>query len=173
MTRNISLMGDISFSSLHHTKTLGFGEGGFIVCDKDEYDELQSIVGFGFTLLDRTYKPDTSNFKMSDVSAAFIIQHIINYDIEKHSEIPNIFRERLNNVEGITLFDDSPDTFLGNLPVIFDKPTTIDFFRNAGIEVNKYYKPLKSLKHSNELYDRIINFPLYSTLSAKDMLHIS
>ena len=36
---NICNLGDFSFGSLHHTKSLGFGEGGFLVCNKDLYNE--------------------------------------------------------------------------------------------------------------------------------------
>jgi dTDP-4-amino-4,6-dideoxygalactose transaminase len=53
--KNISLMGNASFSSLHHTKYLGFGEGGFLVINSKDYDDIQRILGFGFSA-DRQHK---------------------------------------------------------------------------------------------------------------------
>ena len=46
--KNISTLGDATFGSLHHTKYLGFGEGGFAVIDSKNYRELNSITNFGF-----------------------------------------------------------------------------------------------------------------------------
>lgn len=46
---NINNFGNCSFGSLHHTKYLGFGEGGFLVIDEEYYDEINAILGFGFT----------------------------------------------------------------------------------------------------------------------------
>lgn len=161
---NISLMGDVSFSSLHHTKTLGFGEGGFLVLDSSLYDEMQRILGFGFND-NRDYKRLSSNFKMSDVSAAFILQHLDSYNIEKHLDIQSKFVERLSNKQDYKLFNYSDGVFYGNLPVVFRNRTGIKYFRDCGIEANKYYKPLDSLHNSVHLYDRIINFPLHEDIT--------
>lgn len=165
---NISLMGDVSFSSLHHTKTLGFGEGGFLVLDDSLYDEIQKILGFGFND-NRDYKRLSSNFKMSDVSAAFILQHLDSYDIQKHLNIQEQFVNRLSGKENYKLFNYSDGVFYGNLPVVFRYNSTIKYFRDNGIEVNKYYKPLDNLSNSNRLYNKIINFPLHEDITEQQI----
>lgn len=172
MTPEICLDGNASFSSLHHTKTLGFGEGGFIVCDIEDYDSLKSIIGFGFKGTDRTYNPKSSNYKMSDVAAAYILQHIQTYNVEKHYEIQNKFISKIKNISGVKILNENDNTFYGNLPLIFDKTPNHKFFINANIEVNKYYKPLKSLKNSDDLYEKILNFPLYNTLTDYEIQYI-
>lgn len=161
---NISLMGDASFSSLHHTKTLGFGEGGFLVLDSYLYDEMQRILGFGFND-SREFKRLSSNFKMSDVSAAFILQHIDNYNIEKHLAIQGTFVDRLSGKSSYKLFNYSNGVFYGNLPIVFDNKIDVKYFRDKGIEANKYYKPLENFANSLDLYDRIINFPLHEDIT--------
>jgi dTDP-4-amino-4,6-dideoxygalactose transaminase len=166
--KNICMMGDASFSSLHHTKTLGFGEGGFLVVDSYLYDELQRILGFGFND-QRDYKILSSNFKMSDVSAAFILQHLESYNIDKHLEIQNKFVKLFNDKQSYELFNYSQGVFYGNLPVLFKKPANIKYFRDRGIEANKYYKPLIPFTNSVDLYERIINFPLHEDISDNDI----
>jgi dTDP-4-amino-4,6-dideoxygalactose transaminase len=165
---NISLMGDMSFSSLHHTKTLGFGEGGFLVLPSELYDEIQRILGFGFNDA-RDYKELSSNFKMSDTAAAFILQHIDSYNVDRHLEIQNEFVSRLSGKENYELFNYSTGVFYGNLPILFNKNAEVKYFRDRCIEANKYYKPLKPLHNSIDLYNRIINFPLHEDITEEEI----
>lgn len=157
-SKNICALGDGSIISFHHTKYLGFGEGGCLVIDNSLYLKADSLTNFGF-FQDRIHKPLSSNFKMSDISAAFILAHLQNYDIEKHEQVQNKFKNYLE------LFNDSNDIVYGNLPLQFKNPTSQLIFRDYGIEANKYYVPLKDLPNSTYLYERMVNFPLHADLS--------
>ena len=162
---NICNFGNASFGSLHHTKYLGFGEGGFIVCDEDKYDEISSLTNFGFHN-SRKYKTNSSNFKMSDVSAAFILAHIEAYDLDKHLYVQERFVDNLREIPEIKLLNYCHGTIYGNLPVIFSKPIDNKIFKDIGIEANKYYFPLQEFdKNSVDLYTRIVNFPLNDSLT--------
>lgn len=168
--KNMCLYGNAAFSSLHHTKTLGFGEGGFIVIDADAYDEIQSMLCFGFIGSDRTYNKFSSNYKMSEISAAFILDHILNYDINKHMDLQNEFLYRLpNNVSIFNPTNTIDKIFYGNIPVIFNDTITPEIFRNNGIEANKYYKPIINTPNATSLYNKIINFPIHQQLSVDDI----
>lgn len=169
--KNINLFADTSFSSLHHTKTLGFGEGGFIVLDAKDYDEVQAICGFGFKG-HRIARTAASNFKMSDPMAAFILQHIEGYNFERHYELQDLFKQLIDLEDNCNLLGWHEGIFYGNLPVIFERPVDIQFFRDRGIEANKYYGPLQNDPNSNELYAHIINFPLYCDLTDAEVMHI-
>tara|TARA_R110000824_G_scaffold53249_3_gene147495 strand:+ start:2956 stop:3987 length:1032 start_codon:yes stop_codon:yes gene_type:complete len=164
---NFCSLGDASFGSLHHTKYLGFGEGGFIVIDKEHKEEINRILGFGFTgkTVERISEPYSSNFKFSDVTAAAILQHIINYDLSAHIEKQNLFVEMISDVEGVSIFNYSEGVVYGNMPIVFKDPASTSFFRDNYIEAHKYYYPLRNHKNSLFLYERIINLPLYSTLN--------
>jgi dTDP-4-amino-4,6-dideoxygalactose transaminase len=162
-TRNINEFGDACFGSLHHTKYLGFGEGGFIVCDPKDYEELNQLANFGFDK-DRNYQKLSSNFKMSDINAAFIIQHIEQFDKNKHLKVQNVLIKEFKKY-GIEVFNYSWGTVYGNMPILFKKPVKPDVFRDLGIEANKYYKPLLPYPNSNDVYERIINFPLYQSMT--------
>jgi hypothetical protein len=86
------------------------------------------------------------------------------YDTTKHLQIQDEFVKRLSNKSGYELFNYSDGVFYGNLPVVFKKATGIKYFRDKGIEANKYYKPLVEFANSTNLYKKIINFPLHEDI---------
>jgi dTDP-4-amino-4,6-dideoxygalactose transaminase len=163
--KNISLYGDASFSSLHHTKYLGFGEGGFTVIN----DRMEPITNFGF---DCSHVPSrlSSNFKMSDVAAAYILQHIERYDLKRHAEIQIRMVEALRPIKGVNLFCGAyrDGIMYGNIPLIFDRKVDRAEFLELGIEANKYYLPLSG-ENGNFVYDRIINLPIYQTMTDRQV----
>ena len=164
---NICNYGDYSFGSLHHTKYLGFGEGGFIVCPEEDYELLNSILVFGFKS-NRVYNENSSNFKMSDVAAAFILDHIMNFNLKKYLEIQNIFLKEIN-FDGASIFNFCEGVVYGNLPIVFSKPTNNLIFKDVGIDAYKYYLPLKNFNNSLFLYERIVNFPLNEDLQDNEI----
>ncbi|MHA2426862.1 MAG: DegT/DnrJ/EryC1/StrS family aminotransferase [Candidatus Hermodarchaeia archaeon] len=168
---NICYFGDYSFGSLHHTKYMGFGEGGFIVCPEGDYDALNSIANFGF-FGDRIHRSPSSNFKMSDVSAAFILNHIANYDLAAHVDNQNKLVSGVSNMTHADPFNYKPGTIYNTFPVVFAQEADESEFSNYGICAHKYYKPLAPLGNSISLYNRIINLPLYASLSDKQIDHI-
>ena len=165
--KNLCCFGDASFGSLHHTKYLGFGEGGFIVIDRVHEEEINKIMGFGFSSKSnkRTSESKSSNFKISDISSAAILQHLKTYDIQKHISNQNVFIDMIKTIKGVEIFNYTKNVVYGNLPIFYKQPIKIDFFRNNHIEAQKYYSPLKRHRNSIFLYDRLINLPLHSKLS--------
>lgn len=161
---NICNFGDYSFGSLHHTKYLGFGEGGFVVCPKEDYDALNSITNFGF-YTSRDWKTLSSNFKMSDVSAAFILSHIINYDLEAHINNQDKLVAGISSMFHAQAFNHKPGIVYNTFPVVFNGEVHEDYFKGLGIRAHKYYRPLSPLPNSLSLYNNIVNFPLYAGLT--------
>ncbi len=164
---NYCNLGDAAFGSLHHTKYLGFGEGGFIVADKKNKEEMNQILGFGFNGLskERVSTTCSSNFKMSDVSAAAILQHIERYDLEAHRKVQEKFISFVSSLSGISVYKNSDGVIYGNLPLLYESAMEVDYFLYNGIEAKKYYYPLSKHENSLELYSRIINLPLHADLS--------
>jgi dTDP-4-amino-4,6-dideoxygalactose transaminase len=167
--RNICAFGDYSFGSLHHTKYLGFGEGGFIVCPAHEYNDLTAITNFGF-FGHRNYELLSSNFKMSDVSAAFIFSHIENYNLEQHLSKQDVILNGLASIDFVEPFRYNEGTMYNTMPIVFKDPVMEDAL--PGITAHKYYKPLKDLPNSIMLYDRILNLPLYADLSYEHIAYM-
>lgn len=162
--KNICNYGDYCIGSLHHTKYLGYGEGGFIVAKKTEYEELNSITNFGFYLT-RVPKKHSSNFKMSDVAAAFILNNVYNYDVDKHVANQKIIIDELKSEKNLEMFNYKEGVVYGNLPILFKQEQDSMIFKDLGIEAQKYYYPLKGGPNAENLYKRIVNFPLHAYLS--------
>jgi dTDP-4-amino-4,6-dideoxygalactose transaminase len=165
--KNISNYGDFSFGSLHHTKIIGFGEGGFVVCPEEDYELLNSIVTFGFKG-NRVHNENSSNYKMCDVQAAFILDHLMNFDLKKYLLIQKKFIDEIN-IPGAKIFNKNDGVVYGNLPIMFDKPTDNLLFKDLGIDAYKYYLPLKPLSNSMFLYQRMVNFPLNENLQDEEI----
>lgn len=165
--KNICNYGDYSFGSLHHTKIIGFGEGGFIVCPEEDYELLNSTLTFGFKG-NRIYNKNSSNFKMSDIQAAFILDHLINFNLQKYLNIQNIFVKEINGIEA-KIFNYKKEVVYGNLPILFNEPTDNLIFKDLGIDCYKYYNPLKPFKNSKFLFERMVNFPLNESLQEQEI----
>jgi hypothetical protein len=153
---NICNFGDYSFGSLHHTKYLGVGEGGFAIVGEHEYELLNSILGFGYCDESRVFNPMSSNFKMSDISAAYILSHIENYNIDRHIESQSEIVERVLGSGGEVMLN-SPGVVYGNVPAFFsgNMPDWLEAF-----ECKKYYIPLREAVKAADVYSRIINIPV-------------
>lgn len=161
---NICDFNAYSFGSLHHTKYLGFGEGGFAVVPAQEYDAVNSLSAFGFGP-DRQFKVASSNFKMSDIAAAYILAHLESYDETAHVAVQRAVVSALGGIK-VRLLGYQPGAVYGSLPVVFDYPVSIPDVKESGIEIQKYYRPLAPLPHAMDLFARILNFPIYASLGA-------
>jgi dTDP-4-amino-4,6-dideoxygalactose transaminase len=71
---NACVFGDGAIISLHETKPLGRGEGGAVICTPEMLQHLHRAQNFGFIIgaQMRTAHPFASNWRMSDIAAAFI-----------------------------------------------------------------------------------------------------
>lgn len=169
--KNICEYGDISIGSLHHTKTIGFGEGGFAVVPSDLYHNINNITNFGYNHLSnfKVYDKLSSNFKMPDTSAAFIIEHVEKFEFNKIKKIQDTLIKRISRISDVYILNYQDGVFYGNLPVVFPFDIGKDFFHSLGIEVNKYYFPVSNDNNAMQLYKRIINFPLHQDLNSKSI----
>ena len=170
---NILNYGDSCFISLHHTKQIGFGEGGAIIIDSNYKEEIEKIICFGYTQTNRIdYCTYASNFKMSEISAIYILQWLCQFNriLVKQRNILKYFLYKLRGYEQVHFFrnfaDTSPSPLLMScLPIIFDKPVDTSIFSKYEIQAKKYYYPLDSVSvNSMNLYDRIICLPLHTDI---------
>ena len=160
-------LGNASFISLHHTKPIGFGEGGLAIVDKHLEEQVRIACNFGF--IDRKFNERGSNFKISEISAAAILQYWDSFDNDmnklKDKILDSYFDElfKLNSLEsGDALPNHADDnSFLPNcLPYLH-----LENKLPENDEQKKYYTPLRGLSISKQVYDRIICYPLMEDLS--------
>ena len=159
-----------SFISLHHTKPIGFGEGGLAIIDK-KYEEItRRSLNFGYDD-NKKFTERSGNFKMSELSAAGILQWWDQFNIEEMMETyqTNYYNGRYKlTVEsnGQCFPNHSDDKFFPFcLPWIHENPIEIDNAFYKHIDCKKYYKPLRDTPNSHYVYDRIMCYPIHGGVS--------
>ena len=158
--------------SLHHTKPLGFGEGGLAIIDKKYEEVTRRAVNFGFDE-NKKFTERSGNFKLSEISAAGILQWWDSFDIDDLMQIylDNYYTAKYKlTVEstGQCFPNHSDDEFLPFcIPWVHENPTEVENAFYKHIECKKYYKPLRSdaTVNSHIIYDRIICYPVHGGVS--------
>jgi len=179
--RNAVNYGTGCIISLHHTKPIGFGECGVIVVDKKYETSIRNICNFGISNTTGEYHTPTlrmgSNYKVSDISVAFVFQHIEKnfYRIVDHHRRLCLYMQKcLENLDGFRLLgsydDDVP--FVSCLAVVADKYIDANLFVEKGVYARKYYTPIDHLAKSLELHKKILCFPCHLDMNLKDIDYI-
>ena len=160
---------DGSFISLHQTKLLGFGEGGLLVADKKYEESIDRAMNFGFDS-NRNWHSHSSNYRMSDLSAAFIYDHIdrnFEHIIEHSTNIESVFDEVCKHNEWHKMPNRAGDWCLLNSLVFFTDEKNVKNLNN--FEWKKYYTPLESLPIAESLFSKVICLPSHLEVSQYDI----
>lgn len=178
---NLCALGDGCIVSLHHTKPIGFGEGGLAIVDVSLEIIFRRIINFGYDKIEPLpWHPNACNGKMSEISAAFIIDAWE----QRFEEIHDIHcsalmwlrvaRVKQDSPKWKILLDDEAQKFghvvsPSALCVIFDEVSVAIQTRKElllnGIECRQYYKPLAQLPNAVSIYDRIVCIPCHIEMS--------
>ncbi|HEY2290324.1 MAG TPA: DegT/DnrJ/EryC1/StrS family aminotransferase [Thermoanaerobaculia bacterium] len=149
--------------SFHHTKPCGFGEGGCVVIPDGLADTFRSLINFGlYKGIDTGAR--SSNGKMSDVAAAFILDRL-----RHREEIRAAHRQQFRRLAGIArdlglalLVDGGQERVFPNLvPILFPHPVGPERLSGGPLVVHKYYRPIESRPRADELYARVVCFPCH------------
>lgn len=160
--------------SFHHTKPLGFGEGGAIIVDKKYEKEIRCLINFGINLTDNYWVKEGNNYKMSDISAAYIIQYLDNFNIlvDKHKQLYTYFKSKLpNHSKLFPSFHDGDNILPSCFCILFDNyndATRLKLLEN-NIFCRKYYYPLKDTKNTLYIYNKILCLPCHSDMTTQDI----
>jgi dTDP-4-amino-4,6-dideoxygalactose transaminase len=174
--QNVINYGNASIISFHHTKPIGFGEGGAIIVDKNMAEYVWRACNYGKipNIIDFNWNKYCSNYKISDISAAFIYEWLNNFNdiVSAHKALYIYFCNSIIEKYGslITLMP----TYSHNTPfvssLIMILPTieltnkNINNYISNNIQCKRYYKPLINLPIASDLYDRIICFPCHKDM---------
>ena len=172
--------GNGSTISFHHTKPLGFGEGGAIIVDKKYEKNIRCLNNFGIGLTDNYWVREGNNNKMSDISAIYIIQYLDNFDkiVKKHKMLYKYFKEQIENhklpIKLFPSFHDENEIMPSCFCLLFDKyddKIRLKILDND-IFCRKYYHPLKDTKNTVEIYNKILCLPCNVDMTKKDIDNI-
>jgi len=154
-------LGFASFISLHHTKPIGFGEGGLAIVDKSLEKYVRSACDFG--RIDGAPSEYGNNFKMSELAAASILQWWDQFNIE---ELAAQYREGYAyklakySDKQFKVFRHYGDEHLfpSCLSLVHHKETSITAYPEE--DAKKYYKPFHNTLNSLETYKQIVCLPI-------------
>lgn len=181
---NVNNYGHGSVISFHHTKPLGFGEGGAIIVDKQYEVYIRKLINFGINLTDEYFTREGINGKMSEISAIYILSYLknnFNNIIEKHQHLYNYLQIRLSDLnlkeKGINLFPSfhtNNKYFPSCFCLLIDNfsEEIINKFNEKQIFCRKYYEPLKSTHNTMKIYNKILCLPCTKDMTLNDVDNI-
>jgi dTDP-4-amino-4,6-dideoxygalactose transaminase len=178
--KNASNFGHGAVISFHHTKPLGFGEGGLVIVDRKYEECVRQCINFGIDnnlpFHESYWHREGSNYKMSDLAAAYILQFLNRklVDIkQKHLKLYQMMKEKIAVLNGVHLMSNLSDgtPFVTCFCLIFDdaEKSQEQRFLDQGIYCRKYYKPLVILPKSKWVYEHVLCLPCHSDMTLDDI----
>ena len=155
--------------SLHHTKPLGFGEGGLAIIDRKYEKTTRQAINFGF--VGNIFNERSNNFKMSEISAAGILQWWDQLDlqamVEKYQNNYYQLKYKLTTHSNGNSFPNYAEDkwFPFCMPWIHEKATSIEEAYLKDRVVKKYYKPLRGFPNSTLIYNNILCYPIHEGIN--------
>lgn len=178
--RNCLNYGVGSIISFHHTKPIGFGEGGAIIVDKKYSEIARKLTNFGIQLdKDNYFSRLGNNYKMSEISAVYIIQYIkdnFQYLKNKHIELYSYIKNKIQEIPNCNFYlfpsFHSDDKILSSCFTLLFK----DYHDNIRLKLlennifcRKYYEPLKNTNNALDIYNRILCITCNKDMDIKDI----
>lgn len=161
--------------SFHHTKPIGFGEGGAIIVDKEYEKTIRSLINFGMNLEnDKYYLNIGNNYKMSEISAIYIIQYLDNFNIilSKHMDLYNYLQKKIENKKYKLFPSYHTNKILSAcFALLFDnyKDDIEKNLLNNSVFCKKYYYPLKKTNIACKIYEKILCIPCTIDMNYNDI----
>lgn len=179
-----------SIVSLHATKALGIGEGGFVTClDREVIQAIRRDSNFGMTM-ERDIVSFGVNGKMSEYSAAVGLAALDGWEDRRAtlSTLQEAYIGLLNRVSGLRVIPENSEQRLsGSICVMLDQPPNqklMERLQERSIEARYWWTaPCHTLSAfselarsdmsiTNDIASRVMNLPFYEGLSDEDVEYI-
>ena len=169
--------GDGAIVSLHETKPIGRGEGGAVLVDRELSYFVHQAMNFGYDILNQVRIPnrDSSNWRMSDIAAAAICDHLDFMTStgwkEKYEAKIRFAVSYLEHKEMKLAFECCYPTILSCLFIKLEEGIggfAAKKLNGHNIEAKHYYTPLVPRGQAPEawkLYDTTVCLPFHLQLS--------
>ena len=173
--------------SLHATKILGAGEGGFIITtDPELRARLRACTNFGF-LETRTAVTPALNAKMSEYHAAVALAGLTNWRAihARHVWVSGWYRAAIDSLEGVTLQPGYGEGWVSATTNIVvpdgSRPAVENSLLQSGIDSRKWWGegchaqpafadcPRSHLPVTEELGERVLGLPHFPDMQRADV----
>ena len=185
--------GDVGTFSMHATKTITTGEGGFVVCDSDDVAQFMATIRSHGLPIRGCYNHVLAghNFRLTNMQAALGCAQVENVDnvISERRRVFDTYKVFLEDKEGIRLQQYNSDVD----PVVWATAASLDTrtfpqgrdgvvaqLNEFGVETRPGFVASSRLQYferhsvpvSEVLGDNVISFPTYPSLSNNDIADI-
>lgn len=179
--RSIHDIGNGAIISLHETKPIGRGEGGAVISSRDVSLFVHQAMNFGYNVAKQIRMPNrtSSNWRMSDIAAAAICDHLDTIFIDnwkqKLRDLAQFATEVLAKKELSLAFPLTYPTILSCLFVqLKNKNGSLicQKLNSQGIEAKQYYTPLIPREQAPvawNLLDSTICLPFHVDVTRDDI----
>lgn len=191
--------------SLHSVKPLAIGDGGIFTTNQPELAEIARQLrwcGIDKSTAERRTADKYSwdydvklvghKFHMNDIQAAIALGQLLHVDEDRQirQQLVDLYRQQLQDVNGITLLDQRPNrTSANHLFVILcqdmeRKLELMQYLQQNGIESGCHYRPTHmypiyegfetddGCPRSIEFFSRAITLPLHVNLTDADVVYV-
>ena len=178
-------IGDGAIVSFHETKPFGRGEGGAVFAGRDVLGFVHRAMNFGYDIPKQERIPDRacSNWRMSDIAAAAICDHV-------DFVISNRWEERLQELTKFAIMELESRNMELAIPIKFPTvlsclfvrlppgstpQSTLKFLHSRNVEAKHYYEPLcgrKEAPNAWDLFDSTICLPLHLAISKEELKEV-
>lgn len=190
--KGIGSYGDASVFSFHATKVFHTIEGGAVTfSDNNLYDKLYNLKNFGIRGEEQVVSVG-ANAKMNELQAIMGLCNLKHIDcaIAARKERGVYYREHLQDVKGIRLFDENrfTDKNYAYFPILIEEDYPIsrddlyDLLKSHHIYARKYFYPITAdmecyrnqwegndLAEARKISEQVLTIPLYEELSREEM----
>lgn len=156
--------------SCHHTKPMGFGEGGLAILPKKYEETFRYILNFG-NALEKPYQWMGLNGKMSDVSAAHIL-----FRLSTASQWAPYYIGQARRINKLALqvgfkthvpFVQYHAALVNYSAFVAPYPVAKEHFPNKRFITQKYYTPYgENMPNAQHIFDHIVCVPTHVNMAA-------
>lgn len=178
--------GQIAVFSLHATKPLGAGEGGYIVThDHWEAQLLREMANFGMNGTGQPSRGWGNNSKMSELHAAAALAALDQWSREPWLQLYEWYDEHLVNIDGVYGQGRRRLGVYPVMPVKLDVPAepVQQYMASCGIETRRWYNPpmhehpcslgdSDDFPFTNELVEHLIGLPWHLHLDKSHVIEV-
>ena len=200
--RLIGSFGDVACISMDGIKNITSGEGGMIITDDTRVQKIVKDARLLSVQNDtdsrfkgtRTWLFDVDQpgwrYHMSNIMAAIGYTQFRKFPLFKEirQRLAKIYQNELQDVKGIKIIPCNYDEVVPHIFVIRvtngERDAVKQYLNNNGIATGMHYRPnhlltlfannqdIKTLRHTDEVYEQLITLPLHADMSEDDVMYI-
>lgn len=170
-TPGIANYGDAFCYSFHATKSFSVGEGGAVALSSENADLCRSYINFGFNS-EKDIVLTGINAKVSEYTCSVALALLDVFEEEASARLRNaeLYRQYIGHLIPETTVKDTVYSFLPTFMTSRYFSTQMKYLLlQEEVESISYYRPLKPLPVSEDLYRRSVCLPVHSGLTESDI----